>query len=380
MKRFFCILCLLIGVQTGWAAETLQIGFIGPMTGNFTQVGKEAMQVLTLLAADVNGQGGLMGRKVELLFEDDGGNLQTATVAGKKLLRQSPVAVIGSQTSTVTESLQAIFNSRKVIQISYGATAVSLTGKGFRYFFRTCPPNSEQAKAIVKIIQKMKIKKVALLQDDSLYGQDLSEAVRSRLHNWMIEVVYDGSLKAGQPDYLPLLERAKAAGPQLLFFAGYYPEAARLLLARNQLNWNIPFMSGDGVNDSGLVKAAGKKAAEGFSFVSPPAPEDLHSPRLKSFLDRYMKAYGTRLSSIYALFAGDAFIAVIESIRKLQTTDPERVSDYLHRSYFNSAALTGKQYFDYKGDVVNDIHGLYQVDDKGRFILQNILAQGQIGQ
>jgi branched-chain amino acid transport system substrate-binding protein len=257
---------------------------------------------------------------------------------------------------------------------------VPLTGKEYRYFFRTCPQNSEQAKAAVKIIRKMKVKRVALLHDDSLFGKDLADVMRSRLHNWMIEVVYDGSLKTGQSDYLPLLERIKAAGPELVFFTGYYPEAARLLLARDRLNWEIPFMSGDGANDSNLIQIAGKKAAAGFSFISPPAPEDLPSPRIKSFLDRYMKAYGTRLTSIYALFAGDAFIAVTESIRRLQTTDPDRISDYLHRRYMNPAALTGKHYFDYNGDVMSDLHGVYRVDKEGRFILQNLLAHGKVGQ
>jgi len=380
MKKIFCILCLLMSVQMGWAAEPLHIGFIGPMTGDFAQVGMEATRVLTLLAADINGHGGLAGRKVELLIEDDSNNPQKAIAAGEKLLLQSPVAVIGSQTSTVTEALQGIFNDRKVIHISYGATAVPLTGKGYRYFFRTCPQNSEQAKAAVKIIRKMKVKKVALLHDDSLFGKDLADVMRSRLHNWMIEVVYDGSLKTGQSDYLPLLERIKAAGPELVFFTGYYPEAARLLLARDRLNWEIPFMSGDGANDSNLIQIAGKKAAAGFSFISPPAPEDLPSPRIKSFLDRYMTAYGTRLTSIYALFAGDAFIAVTESIRRLQTTDPDRISDYLHRRYVNPAALTGKHYFDYKGDVMSDLHGVYQVDNEGRFILQKLLTHGKVGQ
>jgi branched-chain amino acid transport system substrate-binding protein len=379
MKKIFCVLCLLICTQVGWAAEPLQIGFIGPMTGNFSQVGMEATRVLTLLAEDINSQGGIAGQKVELLLEDDGGNPQTAIAVGEKILLQKPVAVIGSQTSTVTEALQDIFNDRKVIHISYGATAVSLTQKGYRYFFRTCPQNVVQAKAAVKIIRKMKVKKVALLHDDSLYGKDLADVMRSSLYTWMIDVVYDGSLNVGDPDYLPLVEKIKAAGPELVFFTGYYPEAARLLLARDRLNWNIPFMGGDGANNSDLVKIAGGKAAAGFSFISPPAPEDLRSPRVKPFLDRYMKAYGTRLTSIYALFAGDAFIAVTESIRRLHTTDPDRISDYLHRSYFNPAALTGKQYFDYKGDVMNDLHGLYKVDNAGRFILQNLMAHGHVG-
>lgn len=185
----------------------------------------------------------------------------------------------------------------------------------------------------------------------------------------MIEIVYDGSLKIGQPDYLPLVERVKATGLELVFFTGYYPEAAKLLLARDRLNWKIPFMSGDGANDSDLVKIAGKKALSGFC-----------SSRIKSFFDRYMKAHGERLASIYALFAGDAFIAVTESIRRLETTDPDRISDYLHRIYLNPAALTGKQYFDYKGDVTSDLYGLYQVDTEGRFILRNLLTHRQVGQ
>ena len=81
--------------QTGWAGETVRIGFIGPMSGDFAVVGKEGKQVLTLLAEEINRRGGLMDRKVELLFEDDGGNPATAVPGGKRLLRQGVVAVIG---------------------------------------------------------------------------------------------------------------------------------------------------------------------------------------------------------------------------------------------------------------------------------------------
>lgn len=380
MKKILICLCLLLFASAGWAAEPIKIAFIGPMTGEFAVVGKESRQVLMLLASDLNSRGGLMGRMVELLFADDGGNPGTALPAGKSLVRQNPAAVIGSFTSTVTESLQGIFDEAKIVHISYGSTAVSLTGKGLRYFFRTCPQDDDQAKAIVNLVRKTKIKKVALLHDNSLYGKELAERVRDRLHDWMIDVVSFESVLPGKLDYRADLEKIKAREAKLVFFAGYYPEAARLLAGREQMKWEAPFLGGDAVNNPGLVKLAGKKAAEGFYFLSPPIPSDLNSPGVKQFLSRYREAYGEIPVSIHALLAGDAFIAVTDSISKLQTTDSEKISDYLHRQYFNPAGLTGPLYFDYKGDVVNNLYGIYRVDGEGRFVLQKLLQHGRIVQ
>lgn len=376
MKKIIICICLLLSASLGWAAEPIKIAFIGPMTGEFAVVGKESRQVLMLLASDLNDQGGLLGRKVELLFEDDWGKPESAMPVGKSIIRQNVVAVVGSFTSTVTESLQSVFDEAKIIHISYGSSAVSLTGKGLRYFFRTCPEDRDQAKAIVNLIRKNKVKKIALLHDNSLYGKELAEQVRDVLHDWMIDVVFYESLQPGRNDYRADLEKMKAKGTEMVFFAGYYPEAARLLSGREQMKWSAPFLGGDAVNNPGLVKLAGKKATEGFHFLSPPIPIDLNSSRAKQFLQRYRETYNETPVSIHALLAGDAFIAVTDSIRRLQTTDPDKISDYLHLKYFNPAGLTGPLYFDFKGDVVNNLYGIYRVDDDGRFILQRLVEHG----
>jgi len=126
------------------------------------------------------------------------------------------------------------------------------------------------------------------------------------------------------------------------------------------------------------VKLAGTKAAEGFYFVSPPGPADLTSPRAKQFLERYAAAYGDKPSSIHALFAGDAFLAIAESIARTQSADAARMADFLHRKYYNTAGLTGVLYFDYKGDAVNNLHGVYRIDGSGRFVLQRLVEQGRV--
>jgi branched-chain amino acid transport system substrate-binding protein len=378
MKKLFLFICFLLYAQSLWAAEPLNIGLIAPITGDFANVGRETKDVLDLLAADVNEHGGVLDRKVKLLFEDDGGTVSIAQAAAKKLVQQKIIAVVGSYASTITESLQNIFNEAKIIQISYGSTAIPLTAKGLKYFFRTCPRDNEQAKAAGKVIQKMKMKKVAILHDNSLYGKGLAETVQNWLHYRSIKVVFYEALIPGQQDYVPLLEKAKATEPELVFFAGYYPEAAKLLLGRQQLNWKVPFMGGDAVNHQLLVNVTGKKAAEGFYFLSPPNPADLGLPKTNEFLARFEKKYGYRPSSIHALLAGDAFSAIVQSMRKVDTDDPDIISAYLRENYYNPAGLTGTIYFDFKGDVMNDLHAIYRVDGRGRFIIQRLLKYGEI--
>jgi len=143
------------------------------------------------------------------------------------------------------------------------------------------------------------------------------------------------------------------------------------------LQWDAVFVGGDGTDNPELVRLAGRKAAEGFYFISPPEPSDLKSPRAKQFLARYREAYGEDLSSIHALFAGDAFLALVAAIEKTGTTAAEKVADYLHRTYVNPAGLAGNLYFDYKGDVVGDLQAIYRIDAEGRSVLQMLIRRAE---
>ncbi len=377
MKRLLLSLFLMIFAHCAWAAEPpVRIGVLGPMTGSYANVGKEARQVLMLLAADINDQGGLLGRNVELAFEDEGESAQTAKEAAKKLLRQEIVAVVGPFKSGSTESVQAFFSDAGLMQIAYGATEVSLTEKGFPYFFRTCPRDDEQAKALIKILRKTNLRKVALLHDNSLYGKGLGEAIQDQLNAWMMPPVFYGALTPDKADDLAILQKVRATAPEVVFFAGYYPEAGRLLQARDRLSWKVPFMGGDGTNNPGLVTIAGTRAAAHFFILSPPNPDQLENPKTKTFLNRFQQVYGYRPSSIYSLLAGNALLALSESIQEVRSADAPKVSDYLHRRYFKKSGLTGEIFFNSRGDVVNDLYVLYQVDEQGRFLLKKQFSSG----
>jgi len=364
---------LVVGlVVWGCAKQTgpIKIGLMGPMTGPWASEGQEMKQVVDLLAEQVNAKGGVLGRKVEVVSEDDGGDPKTAALAAQKLVTQKVVAVIGTYGSSITEATQNIFNEAKIPQVANGSTAIRLTEKGLKYFFRTCPRDDEQAKVGANYIQSMGYKKLAILHDNTTYAKGLADEAKGLLEKAGVEIVFFDALTPGEKDYTAILTKMKAANPDAVFFTGYYPEAGLLLNQKKAMNWPVPFIGGDATNNPDLVKIAGAEAAEGFAFLSPPLPKDLPTPEAKAFLESFTKKYGKAPASIYSVLAGDAFRILIAAMQTTKSTEADKVSEYLHTQLKDFAGLTGKLSFNAKGDRVGEVYKVYKVDAKGEFILQ----------
>ena len=102
-------------------------------------------------------------------------------------------------------------------------------------------------------------------------------------------------------DYTTILTKLKGANPEVVLFTGYFPEAGLLLRQKKDMNWKVPFIGGDATNNADLVKIAGKEAAEGYYFLSPPQPQDLDTADAKNFLTDYQKKYNELPPSIWAV-------------------------------------------------------------------------------
>jgi len=364
---------LVVGlVVWGCAKETgpMKIGLMGPMTGPWASEGQEMKQVVDLLAEDLNAKGGVLGRKVEVVSEDDGGDPKTAALAAQKLVTQKVVAVIGTYGSSITEASQNIYNEAKIPQIANGSTAIRLTEKGLKYFFRTCPRDDEQAKVGAQYIQSMGYKKLAILHDNTTYAKGLADETKGLVEKAGVEIVFFDALTPGEKDYTAILTKMKAANPDAVFFTGYYPEGGLLLNQKKGMNWPVPFIGGDATNNPDLVKIAGAEAAEGFAFLSPPLPKDLPTPEAKAFLESFTKKYGKAPASIYSVLAGDGFRVLIAAIQATKTTEADKVGEYLHTQLKDFAGLTGKLSFNAKGDRVGEVYKVYKVNAQGEFILQ----------
>ena len=128
------------------AADALKIGLMCPLTGSWASEGQDMKQIVQLLADQVNDQGGLLGKQVEIVVGDDGGDPRTAALAAQRLATKDVAGVIGTYGSSITEASQNIYDAAKIIQIANGSTAIRLTEKDLKYFFRTCPRDDEQGR------------------------------------------------------------------------------------------------------------------------------------------------------------------------------------------------------------------------------------------
>ncbi len=183
-----------------------------------------------------------------------------------------------------------------------------------------------------------------------------------------MEIVFFDALTAGERDYTATLTKLKAANPDVIFFTGYYPEAGMLLRQKKEMGWNVPMMGGDASNHADLVKVAGNEAAKGYFFVSPPLPQDMDTPEAKAFLKDFQAAYHAQPVSVWAVLAGDAYIAIEDALRAGKY-EPEDMAKYL-KTMKDKPALSGKMGFNEKGDRVGDFYRIYEVEDGGKFVLQ----------
>ena len=363
---------LAVGGVTAQAADTVKIGLMAPLTGSWASEGQGMKKIVELLAEQQNAKGGVLGKQIEVVTEDDGGDPRTASLAAQRLTTRGVVGVIGTYGSSVTEASQAIYDEVKLPQIANGSTAIRLTEKGFKHFFRTAPRDDEQGRMAARTIDRLGFKKVAILHDNTSYAKGLADEANALLKGQGAEVVFFDALTPGERDYTAILTKLKGASPDVVLFTGYYPEAGLLLRQKKDMNWQVPFLGGDATNNVDLVKIAGKEAAEGFYFLSPPQPQDLDTPDAAAFLADYQKKYNELPPSIWAMLAGDGFRVMVAGIAGAKSTDGDKIAAYLHKDLKDHPGLSGPISFDAKGDREGEVYRVYKVDAEGNFVLQKL--------
>lgn len=365
----FCILGAAPGSISQAVAEPVKIGVMCALTGPFASEGQDMRNVVEILAAELNKTGGINGEQIEIIVEDDAGDPRSAALAAQRLSTKGVAAVIGTYGSAVTEASQSIYDEADIVQIATGSTATRLTQKGYDKFFRTSPRDDDQGEAAAKVLAQSGHKRIAILHDNSSYAKGLAQAAKPGIENAGLEIVFYDALTPGERDYTTILTKLKSINPDVIFFTGYYNEAGTLLRQMLEMKWQVPLLGGDAANNTDLVKIAGKEAAKGYQFLSPPMPQDLDTKEAREFIDSYKAKHNALPSSIWSVLAGDAFKVIAESV-KHKGADSVGIADYLHNDLKDYMGLTGPISFSKEGDRVGDFYRLYEVDADGNFVLQ----------
>ena len=230
MSRFMRILTTIFFVLTftcaaSFAADTIKIGVQAPTTGKYANEGQGIDNGVRLIAEQVNADGGILGKKIEVFTCDDEGTAMKAAICAKDLVNKEVLAVIGSYTSTCAEAAQSTYYRAGVLQTSDG-TADSLTEHGYWTFFRNSFPNSAEGTYTADyFVNVKKYERIAIVSDFSSFANGLANTVEKEIEKLGGNFVVRGKIKAGNQNYTPVLTRIKSKNPDVIYFSGYYPEA-----------------------------------------------------------------------------------------------------------------------------------------------------------
>jgi branched-chain amino acid transport system substrate-binding protein len=351
--------------------DPIRIGLQGPMTGDYAYEGKGFSNAVRMLVDQANASGGILGRKVQLIVEDDAGDPTQAALVAQRLVDAGVIAVIGAYNSTATEPAAQICDQAGILHITPSATAVRLTQKGFPRFFRVCFRDDRQGLFAAKFMREvLDAKRIGILHDNTTYAQGLALETRRCADELGLTIALYDAINPADKDFAPILTRIGAARLDAVFFTGYPSQFGLLLKQSREKGLTNKWIAGNACSNPVMVEIAGVANAAGAYFVSEPLPKDLDYPQARTFIADYTARYGEAPASIWTLMAGEAFAVIRRVIERTQSCDPAVLATYMHESLKDMNGLTGPIVgFDGQGDRLGTIHFGYVIDERGDFVV-----------
>ncbi|MBE3577000.1 MAG: ABC transporter substrate-binding protein [Limnochordales bacterium] len=298
-----------------WAAQTIKIGVVGPLSGDSATYGISVKNAVELYFKEVNAKGGIRGVKIDVIALDDKGDASEAVNAVRRLITRDQVAaIIGTTTSGPMRAAAPIANSMKVPMLSPTATQEGLTDIG-PYIFRTCFVDDFQGKVMAKFArEELKISRVAILYENTdTYSKGLANSFKEYFTKLGGMIVAEEAYGKGDQDFSAQLTRIRRSGAQAIYTPVYYTAAGLIAKQARQLGVNLPLLGPDGFDSDQLLEIGGD-AIVGSYFTNHYSPLT-KDPLAVEFQQKYRAAYGKTPDALAAL-AWDAAAVMADAIER----------------------------------------------------------------
>ncbi len=327
------------GGEGGAERQGIKVGFFGALTGPTATFAISGKNGATLAVSEINAAGGVLGKPLVLLSEDDRGEAsEAASVVSKLITRDHVVALIGENASSRTLAAAPIAQSYRIPMISPSSTNVDVTKKG-DYIFRVCFIDPYQGQALATFARRdLKASTAAILVDArSDYSVGLAEAFRKAFEAAGGRIIDELKYTEGDSDFSAQLTALRPRKPDVLVVPGYYTDAGLIARQARGLGLSATLLGADGWDSPKLVEIGGE-AMEG-AYLSNHYSVDDPSPAVRRFVDAYAAKYGAEPDSIAAL-TYDATRLLADAIARAGSTEGKRIRDAL-ASTKDFAAVTG---------------------------------------
>jgi len=313
---------------TGAGGDVIKVGEFASLTGSEATFGQSSHNGTVLAIADLNASGGVLGKKIQLLTEDDQSQAgQPATVVRKLISSDDVVAILGEVASSRSLEAAPICQENKIPMISPASTNPKVTAVG-DYIFRVCFIDPFQGTVVANFARhSLHLKTAAVLKEASSdYSVGLAKYFVAGFTTDGGQIVGEENYSHGDKDFNAQLTALKADNPDGIFVPGYYTEVGLIALQARQLGITAPLFGGDGWESSSLVPIGGK-ALEGCYFSTHYSPQDT-SPAVQNFVKEYRAQYNDTPDAMAALGYDSAMI-LADAIKRAGSTDGAKVRDAL---------------------------------------------------
>lgn len=336
------------------ARADITIAISAPLSGEIATLGEDIRNGAQQAATDINAQGGVLGQKLVLDFEDDGCNATQATSVANKIIAHPPAAVLGPLCSAATLAAAPVYGEIGLPQITLSSNA-SITDKGHKHLFRMMGRDDNQAPAlathIIKIVPQNA--KIAVLDDKGSWGVGFAGKAEETLKSHNRAIALRDSVAAGQKDFSSLITKLKQNGITHVVMGLYHVEAALLVRQAREQKFMGQFYGGDPIQTPEFWKIAGD-AADGVQQSGPFNPKDTQAgKKLLTALQASNKPVG-----VYSFYAYAAIETLASAIKKAGGTKSDVLTKTLHSENFQT--LLGTSAFDEKGDLKNFTYRIFQ--------------------
>lgn len=341
----FAALITALGASAQAAEQRVLIGVAVPLSGPLAASGQDAVNGVQMALNQLNAEHARIGGKPVLWAmdaEDDQGLPTQATLVAQKLVDEGVSGVVGHQTSGCTFPAARIYSQAGIPQITPSSTAPKIAEQGYATFFRMIANDNALGAGLAEYAHNtLKVKRVAVIDDRTAYGQGLADVFAATAKKLGMTVVAREFTDDKASDFSAILTRIKGDSPRVIFYGGMYSQAGPLVRQMRQVGMDARLMGGDGICAPIMAKVAGD-AVNGTICAQGGAPlSDL--PKGKEWKARYDAEFGAAAFQLYSPNAYDAAMVLAHAMMKAGSSKP-------------GVYLKDIRRIDYDGVTDSDIH------------------------
>ena len=358
-------LAMSAGLATAQDTQVVKIGHVAPVSGAQAHYGKDNENGARMAIEDLNAQNIVIaGKKIkfEIVAEDDAADPKQGTAAAQKLCDSKVAGVVGHLNSGTTIPAAKVYNDCGIPHVTGAATNPNLTKPRYKTTYRIIANDNALGSGLAfYAADKLKLKKVAIIDDRTAYGQGVAEVFKKTALQKGMTVVDEQFTTDKATDFMAILTAIKAKAPDAVFYGGMDPQAGPMLRQMEQLGMaNVKYFGGDGICTAEIAKlAAGAKTLGNVICAEGGASLD-KMPGGAAWKKRYDTKYPNQFQ-VYSPYTYDATFVLVDAMKRAKSTDPKVYTAELLKTNFKGVTTTIA--FEANGELKNPSITLYEYKD-----------------